>query len=197
MGVINQIINVGDLTLAEQRDYRVKAIQAGYRRAIAKKIGDAQDIALVLSGNQPKANSIDVREFQPVLDAATALDQWNTAALAVVGTAYSVFQAVAAPVMAANKLAVFYRVAIETVPVPISRVIIRSGGATGNILGVFDMEQLTVRDEIQGYFSEPVVIDPSITYAVQVVCRIATGVLARVIMGAYIFEPSGQTIATQ
>jgi CRISPR/Cas system endoribonuclease Cas6 (RAMP superfamily) len=150
---------------------------------------------LAPGSKKPKAQSVDVREFQPILDAGAALDQWNTAALAVVGNAYSCFQAIAAPVLAANKLAVFYRVQIETVPLPVSRLIFRSGAAAGNILAEFDLEQLACEQVMVGYFSEPVVIDPTTTFAAQVLCRIATGVLARVQLGALIFEPAGSLIA--
>ncbi|MDD3494175.1 MAG: hypothetical protein PHZ19_11845 [Candidatus Thermoplasmatota archaeon] len=175
-----------------------------------KKIGSRDDIP-GLSENMPLATrvstitnflktgsipkSLDIREMQPILDAGTALDQWNTAALAVVGTAYSALQAIAAPVNAANRVVVFWKCGIETAPSPVSRLIFRSGGAAGNILALFDLEQLVNWLVVEGYFSEPVVIDPTQTYAVQVLCRIATGVLGRVQLGAYVFEPAGQTIA--
>lgn len=196
MGVINQLLNVGSVSLINQEQARTRALRAGYERCLAKKIGDAGDINAVLNG-APKAASIDVREFQPILDAGAVLDQWNTAALAVVGTAYTVFQAVVAPALANNKLVVFYGIQVETIPLPVSRVLFRSGGATGNLIGVYDLEQMVTRLEGFGYFSTPVVIDPAITFAVQVLCRIATGVLARVQLASYVFEPTGQTIATQ
>jgi hypothetical protein len=135
------------------------------------------------------------RQPQNILDFGTALEQWNTAALAVVGTAYSCFQAVAAPVLAANKLAVFYGVAIETVPVPVSRLTFRAGGAAGNIIAEYDLECLISQQEIAGYFSDPVVIDPTAPFAAQVTCRIATAVLARVQLWGYIVELSGQNIS--
>jgi len=60
---------------------------------------------------------------------------------------------------------------------------------------MFDLEQLVNRLETDGYFSEPVIIDPTATYAVQVTCRVATGVLARVQLGCFVFEPAGTVIA--
>lgn len=197
MGSMNYIIPRETMTLSDQLEYRRNAVKRGYQRAIDKSIGDRADLMEVLApgSKKPKAQSVDVREFQPILDAAAALDQWNTAALAVVGTAYSCFQAVAAPVLAANKLAVFYRVQIETIPLPVSRLIFRSGAATGNILAEFDLEQLACEQVLCGYFSEPVVIDPTTTFAAQVLCRIATGVLARIQLGALVFEPAGSLIA--
>ena len=212
MGSVNYLIPVDSMTLSDQKSYRMRALAAGLARASDKKIGnlDAEipglagtvepiarkDIALAFlnSGEWPK--SIDAREFQPILDAGSALDQWNTAALAAVGTAYSCFQAVAAPALANNKVAVFYKVSIETVPVPVSRLIFRSGGATGNTIGLFDLEQITECQQLVGYFSEPIVIDPTVTFAAQVLCRIATGVLARVKLGAFVFETQGQVLAS-
>ena len=137
-----------------------------------------------------------VRHAENILDFGTALDQWNTAALAAVGTAYSVFQAIGAPTMANNKLAVLYKIGIETIPVPVSLLTIRSGGATGNIKAEYDLEQIVNGLELEGYVSEPVPFDPTETLAIQVLARIATGVLARIQLGMYVIEPKGQRIAS-
>jgi hypothetical protein len=206
------IIPTGSMSQSKQEDYRIKAIAAGIARAHEKKIGSIDDgeisgfsdlgtaeqrVSAVLrflqTGGWPRA--FDVREAQPLTDFGTALDQWNTAALAVVGTAYSCHQAVAAPALAANRLAVYYKVGVETVILPVSRLVFRMNAANGNIVAVFDLEQLVNRLETDGWFSEPVVIDPSQAHAVQVLCRIATGVLARVQLGCYIVEPAGTLIA--
>lgn len=212
MGSVNYMIPVDAMTLSDQKTYRMRALAAGLARASEKKIGnlDAEipELVGVVDPEQRKQavlnylngggwpRSIDGREFQPVLDAGTALDQWNTAALAAVGTFYSCFQAVAAPVMANNKLAVFYGVSIETVPVPVSRLTFRSGGATGNIIGVFDLERITEGEQTIGFFSEPITIDPTFTFAAQVLCRIATGVMARVKLNSFVFESAGLTISS-
>lgn len=210
MGAVCYITPTERLTLTDQKTYRINAIAAAIDRAYTKSLGSKDDYpglaniqdpatrvelikSQIMQGNMPR--SLDVREFQPILDAGAALDQWNTAALAVVGTAYSMFQAIAAPALAANKVVVFYRVGIETAPSPVSRVIFRSGGAAGNILALFDLEQLVHALSTEGYFSEPVVIDPNTTFAVQVLARIATGVLARVQLGNFVVEPAGQVIA--
>lgn len=212
MSSLNFVLPTGSMTLTDQKEYRQGAIAAGIERAADKGIGNISDeipgvanvtnrgtrvqaiLSYLLAGHVPP--SIDIREMQVLVDIpAIVLDQWNTAALAVVGTAYSVFQAVAAPVLAANRLAVFYKVGIETVPLPVSRLTFRSGGAVGNIIGMFDLEQLVNRLETDGYFSEPVIIDPTATYAVQVTCRVATGAIARVQLGCFVFEPAGTVIA--
>lgn len=173
----------GELTLTDMKAFRMAAIEAGINRAINLKVA-------------PNREGLDVRHFENIFDAAAALDQWNTAALAVVGTAYSVFQAAAAPTLAANKLAVFYKVGVESVaPWPVSLLTFRDGPATGNIRYEFDLEQIINALEAEGYFSEPVIIDPQRQFAVQVTARVATGVLARVQLGAFIIEPKGQRLS--
>jgi hypothetical protein len=178
----------------DQKNYRQQAIITGMKHAISKSIGDESDLALIRDGKTPE--SVDVRDAQNILDFGAALDQWNTAALAAVGTNYSCTQAVAAPTLAANKVAIFYKVGIETVGFPVSRLTFRSGGALGNILAIFDLEvALANRLEAEGYLSEPIVIDPTMTFAAQVMARVATAVLARVQLGCIIIEPAGQVIA--
>ena len=175
------LIAKDELTLTDMRNFRAAAEEAGVARAM-QKLTRTRDELLV-------------RSFENILDAGAALDQWNTAALAVVGTAYSVFQAVAAFALANNKVVVFYKVGVETLPFPVSLLTFRKGGAAGNIKAEFDLEQLVNGNTLEGYFSEPVVYDPTDLIAVQVLSRIATGVLARVQLGAWIVEPVGQRIA--
>lgn len=181
---MSYIIPKDELTLTDMKAFREMAINAGIARAVALKIAST-----------PK--ELVVRSFENIFDAgqAAANDFWQTAALAVVGTAYSCFGAVAAPTLAPNKLAVFYKVGIETVPIPVSLLTFRSGGALGNITSEFDLEQLINGWVTEGYFSEVQVIDPQRQFAVQVTCRIATGALARIQLGAFIIEPIGQRIA--
>lgn len=176
------IIPKGELSLSDITRQRIEVIAGGKARC-AKKLGVSE-------------NELMVRHAECILDFGAALDQWNTAALAAVGTAYSVFQAIPAPTLANNKLAVFYKVGVETVPFPVSLLTFRSGGAAGNIKAEFDLEQIVNGLETEGYFSEPIPIDPTELFAVQVLARIATGVLCRLQLGCYIFEPKGQRIAS-
>lgn len=178
------VIPKDELTLTDMKTFRDKAIASGMARAIEKKVSGVPD-EMVVRGF---SNGLDV----PLI----VLDQWNTAPLvAPIGTPYSCFQAVAAVGLAANKLAVFYKVGVETVPMPVGALIFRSGGAAGNINAIFDLEQLVNAWTQEGYFSECVVWDPTMLYAAQVITRIATGVFARVQLGGLVFEPKGQTIA--
>lgn len=205
------------LTLTDRKDYRCAALAAGIERCYQKAIGNRDDIpglsatlplgerlamiaALLKNGGSPK--SLDIREFQPLLDvpglvAAAGLDSWVTAVLAGINTFSSVFSTIPAPVNPANRTVVFWKVGVETAGFPVSRIVFRTGGITGNILANFDLEQLVNAWVPEGYFSEPVVIDPQQTYAVQVrdrgVLGVSTGLVANVQLGAFVFEPAGTT----
>jgi|APFre7841882654_1041346.scaffolds.fasta_scaffold03650_8 hypothetical protein len=180
-GTISSVIGRDDLTTSQREQWRKDAVNKA--KTFAKDKLGVKD-----------TSQLDSRDWQNVLDAGTALEQWRTAALAVIGNNYSVFQAVAAPVLAANKVAVFYGVGIEDVPLPVSQIIFRTGGINGNILYQFDLEHMVNNLECVGYFSEPVVIGPTQPFAVQVVARIATGLFARVQLLAYTIEPKGLTV---
>ena len=177
------IIPKDECTLTEMKSFREKAMAAGVARA-SSKLGQ-------------RADELTVLQMSQIVDVAAALEQWNTAALAVLGNQYSVFQAggAGAPVLAQNRLLVFYGIAIETFPCPVSRLTIRSGGIAGNILAEYDLEQIVNADTVEGYFDQPVCIDPTMTFAVQVTCRIATGLIARVQLKNWLILPAGQRTA--
>jgi hypothetical protein len=213
----NYLVNTDDLTLSEKRGYRLNALAAGLERCVVKGIGDVEAdipnlsslnpsdkagrVRLIASYLEPGAfpNSVDQRELvtgpaRTDFVAATALDEMVTAALAVVGTAYSCFQAVAAPQLIINRLAVFYGVSIETVPIPVSYLMFRTGGAVGNVTAFFDLQTQDTRLTYDAFFSEPVVVDPQEIFAAQVLCKIPTGVAARVHLHNFVFGPAGQTV---
>lgn len=217
MGARNYLINTEDMTLSEKRGYRLNALAAGVERCAIKSIGDANaDIPglqaipeadkekrvkliadFINTGDFPR--SIDQRELvtgpaRTDFVAATALDEMVTAALAVVGVAYSCFQAVGAPQLIINRLCVFYGVSIETVPIPVSYLLFRTGGIAGNVTALFDLQTQDTRLAYDAFFSEPVVIDPQQIFAAQVLCKIATGAAARVHLHNFAFGPVGQTI---
>ena len=196
-GNVNVLVLQDSLSLTDRKDYAVRALKALMTRAIGKNLGSDADLAKIMAGQLP--TTLDVREFQlNVLDlvAPPVVDQWRTAPLAApIGTAYSCFQAVISPQMQNNRIAVFFKIAVEDVPLPVSRIIFRKGGVGGNIIAVFDLEFLSFAQNPVGYFSEPVVFDPSDVFAIQVITRIATGVFARVILGAWTCEGKGGVIA--
>lgn len=171
-----------DLSLGQVSGFKQAAIAKGIERALARGIAGSED-------------ELVCRHAQNIADFGTALDQWNTAALAAVGTAYSVFQAIAAPALANNKVAVFYGVGIETAPNPVSLLNFRQGAAGGTTYAIYDCEQLNNGQRTEGYFSEPIWYDPSEVLNVTVTARIATALLARVQLYCYIIEPKGPIIS--
>lgn len=213
----NYLVSSIDMTLTDKKEYRLNALAAGLERCGHKSIGDInadvpglQAIPDAQKGDRVKLihdylitgawpRSIDQRELAPLTDmvVATALDSWLTAALAVVGTFYSCLQGVAAPQLIVGRLMVCYGVSIDSaaVPMPVSRLLFRKGGAAGNIQAQFDMEPVAVRQEVDAFFSEPVVIDPQDVFAIQVRCRNATGVAEIVHIHNFLFENTGTTMA--
>jgi hypothetical protein len=176
------LIAKDECTLTDMKTFRTKAIRSAIARAIEKKIVGVAD-------------ELVIRPFENIADAGGATESWLTAALAAVGTAYTCFGNMVICTMAANKLAVFYKVGIFTAPNPISLLQFRSGGAAGNIIAEFDCEQLTNAMTTEGYFSEPVIFEPSQVYAAQATATIATAAAAKVILAGWTLEPKGQRIA--
>jgi len=178
-----KVINpVEDLTLTDRQNHRMRAINAGLDRAVAKGIAPSRD-------------ELIVRHAQNIADFGTAADQWLTAALAVVGTAYTVFNNIATPTLATTRVAVFYKATVVTAPIPVSILSFREGAAAGTTKAVYDLEQLDGYLVPSGYLSEPVVYDPQQVLNVVATARIATGAQCRLILGCYIIEPKGAVIS--
>lgn len=178
---IKQLIPTDELTLTDKATFRRQAIERGIARAVAVKAIAGPDQCVV-------------RHADPVADFGMAAGGWLTNALAVVGTQYSVFNALT-PTLANNRVAVFYAVAIETFPIPVNILAFREGAVAGTTYAQFDLEQLVTMQQQLGYFSEPVVYDPQRVLNVVATCRIATAAAARVWMGCYIIEPGGPVIS--
>jgi len=81
---MSYIVPKGELTLTDIRNFRNGSVEAGIKASLDLKLATA-------------ASELNVRGFENVFDVGAVLDQWRTAALAVIGTRYSVFQAVGAP----------------------------------------------------------------------------------------------------
>ena len=158
-----------------------------------EKMSLEQTTRKIEAGEWP--SQLDVLDFHNILHAGAALDQWNTAALAAVGTEYSCFQAIPVPAAALrlNKICVFYGVTIETVPNPISKLVFRRNAAAGILQAEYDVEPLGVMERTMGFFSEPVVWDNNTLYVANAMARIATGAAARVMLMNFVFEPAGVT----
>ena len=174
---MSYIIPTDELTITDQRTLRGAAVDAAVLRALKLKIATSRE-------------ELVVRHAQNVADFGSAVESWNTTPLAVVTTNYSIWPAAAGnPTLAVNRLAVFYKCGVETVPSPVSLLSFRVGAAAGTTKAIFDLEQLVNKTEVDGYFSEPVVYDPQQVLNIVVNARIATLVLARVTLGCFIVEP--------
>ena len=213
----NYLINAEDLSLSDKREYKMNALAAGLERCEVKGIGnlhaDIPGLQGIPAGSMKQRvshiynyiktgafpDTVDQRELvtgpaRSDFQAATALDEMLTAPLAAVGAAYSCFQAVAAPQMLINRLIVFWGISIETVPIPVSYLIFRTGGAAGNVQAMFDLQPQNTRLAYDCFFSEPIVVDPQEVFAVQVLARVATGAAANVHLHNFLFGPAGQTV---
>jgi len=212
----NYLVNVEDASLSDKVKFKRYALAAGLERCEVKGIGDLNaDIpGLQSTSDADKAGrvdliakyletgkwprSIDQRELvtgpaRTDFVAATALDEMVTAPLAVIGTAYSCFQAIAAPQLIINRLTVFYGISINAAPDPVSYLLFRTGGALGNVIAMFDLQGQDTRLQYDAFFSEPVVYDPQQVFAVQVLCKIVAAA-TRVHLHNFTFGPTGQTI---
>jgi len=214
----NYLVNVDDLSLMDKRECKMRALAAGLERCEIKGIGnlhaDIPGLEGIPSGNLSKRvqyiydaikggkfpESIDQRELvtgpaRTDFVAFTALDTMVTAPLVAVGLPYSCFQGVPQPQLLINRLVVFYGVSVNTVPLPVSWLIFRTGGALGNVEAMFDLQTQETRLEFDAYFSEPIVYDPQEVFAVQVLASIAIApAVAQVHLHNFLFGPAGQTV---
>ena len=176
------LIPKDDITLTKREAFRQMAIDKGVARAIQMGIAPAED-------------QLDVRPFLPLLDAVAVIDRWlSNPLIAPVGGDISIFNGAAVVVMPATRLVVWYKVGIETTPVPVSELVFRTNAIAGSIMRQFDLEQIINADTMEGYFSNPIIWEPSRTYAAQVRVRIATGIGGAVQLGGFVIEPKGNTI---
>jgi len=182
------IIPSDQLTLTEKARLRRDAVERGIDRAVVKLGASRAELTY--------------RHAQNIADfGTTGREQWLTATLAAVNTQYSVWTTLAAPAvglvpqLANNKVAVFYSVAVLTVPNPVSLLSFRLGAAAGTTKAVFDLEQIEAQLICEGYFSLPVPYDPQDVLNVVVTSKIATAAQAAVVLGCYIIEPVGTTIS--
>lgn len=182
------VIPTEELTLTDIKQARADATAAGIKRAMALKIATSEDGLLV-------------RECDNVIDFGCGVGGWLTMPLLVAGNLYSVFAtavpAALTPVLAVNRIAVFYKVGIETAPTPVDQLNFREGVAAGTTYAVFDLEGLATKLVPDGYFTYFPVYDPQRTLNVVVRCRIVlgVGVQARVRLGCFIIEPTGPVIS--
>jgi len=174
------LIPTDELTLTDQKEYRRKALEMAENMARDRIAAQGEYIA---------------RPPQLIADFGCVLDQWNTAALAVLGTAYTVFQAVAAPAVGLRQVVVWYKVSVETAPPNASMLLFQEGAGGRTTFGIYNLEELYAKQQTEGYFSEPIVYPPGSVQLITAVCRVVTGAAERLILGGFIIEPAGPQIS--
>lgn len=192
-------IPTDELTLTDMKEFRKGAKNSGIKRAVALRIAPAEGLQTMPDGSTRHPGLV-VRTAQNIADFGCGQEWWLTMPLLVAGAQYSVFAtavpAALTPILANNRVAVFYKVSVETVPGPVSLLSFREGAAAGTTYAVFDLEDIYVKQVPEMYFSEPVVYDPQRVLNVVVTCRLVPpGVAAQVRLGCYIVEPIGPVIS--
>lgn len=180
------IIPSEELSLAERKAAKQNALTYAFERARIRGISSNPNELVVRA---PRCNQ----------DFAAAVNGWFTAALAVANTTYSVFQAVAAPAVAANNLIVWYGAAMLTPAVAgglvASFLNFGQGAGPATTYAQFDLEALTPYQIQAGFFSEPIVYEPLEVMNITVTCKVATGIAAIVPLFGYVLEPRGPVVS--
>lgn len=180
--VYKYIIPSDDLTESQKASQRQKAIDAGMERATKTRVISSRSEALV-------------REPETATDFGMAVGGWLAPAFAAVGTAYTVFNAVAAPQLANNRVCVWYGCWIETVPNPAYLLSFREGAAGGSTYAIFQLEALNIQQRTVGYFSEPIWYDPQRVMLIQWTARAIVGAGSHMGLLGFIIEPRGPTVS--
>lgn len=172
------LVPTAELTLSDIKVYRAQAKEALIKRA--------QQLGLVTS-----AEELVIRDFLPNTDVATipAVNWWITGAL-VANTLYIYVNALVPP----NNLIAFYKVCIESTNPAVARILFQRGTNGATTIGILEVEPLYTKEETEGYLSEPAVYDKSERVYIQILPRAASAG-ERVIFGAFIAEPVGNTVS--
>lgn len=181
------IIPQEELTLTDKKSFCNDALEACIRRAEAK-IG--------------KRGEMVSRHAECELDFGCNVNYWQTQTLAAVPGPFTVFSGAAGialvPQLANNKVVVFYKVAVLSVPNPFT--ILRFGlgptaGAPASTKAHVDLEQLESYLTTVGFFSTPITYDPQDWVNICVENKINTGAQESLVLSCYVLEPAGGVIS--
>jgi hypothetical protein len=182
------LIPSDQLTLTDKKQRRADVVMAGQKAIIDKAICS-------------DPNQVDYRMAQNIFDfGTTGREQWLTATLVAINAQYSVFTTLVAPLvglapqLANTKVAVFWGVAVNTTPNPVSLLSLRQGPNLASHVTTFatyNLEDLESELTMEGYFSIPIVYYPLDWINIVVTSKIATGAQAAVVLYCTIFERRG------
>lgn len=174
------LIPVGDLSLAERASLRRNTDQILTANALRQAIRtDPHDLL--------------IRDIFPLTDLGlAATDDFLIAAAGVAGTdlQYCV------PTIGVTQCIGIYGMGVESAALPLSRVRFTLGTASSQVRGAFQLEQLYMRLETVGYFSEAIIFVKSEVMRIMVMPRIAfAAATCRAPLYGRIIEPIGAIVS--
>jgi hypothetical protein len=180
------LIRYDDTREDQRQQYRADATNLLRSFAAQNKIGASGD-----------PTDYVVRDFQPLLDITTPpnLNRWQTAALAAIGTYYTVFQNQATVPIQNNMAVCVYSVSVLDANFPVSRLRIQEGVNGATTYGDFDLQQMENNLTATGYLSQPVLFGPQRIMNITVCSKVATGAIGNVSLGILVVEPFGKNIS--
>ena len=184
---MSYVVPTNELTLGDIKAYKNGAILAGIARALA--LGLARD-----------EKELVVRQALPATDfgapAGYVLEEYRNQAMAA-GVWTLLFDGGAAPVLANNRLAVFYKFANYSVAPTMPAIRFRIGPTGASTKATFHM-QLDTGSKIEPdvYFTEPVIYDPQDTLFIEGYSTVGIGALGEAFaFGCFIVERLGAVIS--
>jgi len=182
------IIPQEELTLTDKKAYCNAALEAGIERAVGKAIG--------------KRGELVSRHAEVDIDFGCTPTHWLTQTLAAAPGPYTVFAgpagAALVPQLANNKVAVFYKVMVLSVPNPFAMLHFGLGpvaGAPTTTKAHVDLEQIEGYLTAVGFLSEPVTYGPQDWVNIAVENKINTGAQEPLVLSCYIIEPVGGVLS--
>ncbi len=199
---MSYVIPTNELTLADIRGYKQAALAAGVLVARNRGIGDS----LYDAATNPKGNLIARAGF-PFTDFGAApagagwiAENYVNPAIAAAGWG-SVFSGGAlpgaAPQLASNKVAIFYKFANTSAVPVITAIRFRIGGQGSSTKASFFLQMETeAKLEPDVYFSEPVVYEPQDFIFIEALYTVPVAVGGQTIpFGTFVIERLGPTVS--
>jgi hypothetical protein len=190
---MSYIIPTNELTLTDIKQFRAAAVEAGITRALALGIARSRDELIVRL-------ALPSTDFSVAAATGWALEQYRHPVIAAAGWG-SVFDTGAvpafAPILANNKVAVFWKFADYSAAPVMQAIRFRVGGAGASTKAVFHFQlEIGAKLEPDLYFTEPVVYDPQDTIFIEAYYGAAIAALTeQFAFGAFITERAGAVIS--
>jgi hypothetical protein len=185
---MSYVVPTNELTLGDIKGFKQAAIEAGILRALS--LGTARD-----------RSELVVRQALPHTDfgaagAGYALEEYRNGAMAA-GVWTLLFDTLAAPILAPNQLAVFYKFANYSVAPTIPAIRFRLGPTGASTLATFHI-QLDTGSKLEPdvYFTEPIIYNPQDTLFIEGYSTVGVGALGEAFaFGCFVVERLGAVIS--